>query len=204
MTSKPKKLKYTNQKAKAKWKSYNVYEVADSFADSRLIAESISDARRFAYRAKATVVGDCRVKPYEPIYIDGVPNGMSGYWTVLSVKHIFGSKIAKYMMELELGTDVLGEVNEDAYKQQQTRDVSGEIANQSIKASESRLVEYSVPVNSTSIAPSVISSPNIAQPYNALASDETSPDLYQTSTPDFSNIPRSVSWVATASRSVIA
>lgn len=204
MTSKPKKLKYTNQKAKAKWKSYNVFEVADSFADSRLIAESISDARRFAYRAKATVVGDCRVKPYEPIYIDGVANGMSGYWTVLSVKHVFGSEIAKYMMELELGTDVLGEVNEEAYKQKQTRDVSGELANQAIKPAESRLVEYSLPVNSTSLTTQTIASPNISAPYNALTPDSSSPDLYQTSTPDFSNIPRSVSWVATSSRSVIS
>jgi len=204
MISKPKKPKYNNQKAKAKWKSYNVFEVSDSFSDSRLIAESISDARRFAYRAKATVVGDARVKPYEPIYIDNVPNGMSGYWTVLSVKHIFGSKIAKYMMELELGTDILGEVNEDAYKQQQTRDVSGELAGQAIKAAESKLIEYSVPINSETLVPNKLGSPNIVTPANTLPIDTSSPDLYQNSFPDFSNIPRSVSWVATSSRSVIS
>jgi hypothetical protein len=204
MISKPKKPKYNKQKSKAKWKSYNVFEVADSFKDSKLIAESISDARRFAYRAKATVVGDSRVRPYEPIYIDGAPNGMSGYWTVLSVKHIFGSRVAKYMMELELGTDILGEVNEAAYKQQQTRDVSGELAGQAIKPAESKLVEYAVPVNDTQLTPNTIASPNISSPSNTLPIDESSPDLYQNSVPNFSNIPRSVSWVATSSRLVIS
>lgn len=195
--------KFSKQKAKAKWKSYNPYEVADSLTDSKLIASDISDARRYAYRAKATVVGDSRVKPYEPIYLDGLPNGMSGYWTVLSVKHVFGSELARYMLELELGTDILGETDPNAYKQQQYRDVNSELSKQAIKSSDSKLMDYSLSVNASPLTTPAVSSPSIKQPANTLTPDPTSPDLYQTTTPDFSSISRTTSWVATSSRRVL-
>jgi len=195
--------KFTKQKAKAKWKSYNPYEVADSLTDSKLIASDISDARRYAYRAKATVVGNSRVKPYEPIYLDGLPNGMSGYWTVLSVKHIFGSELARYMLEVELGTDVLGITDPNAYKQQQYRDVNGELSKQAIKSSDSKLMDYSLSVNANSLTQPPIASPSIKPPVTALSGDPTSPDLYQTAAPDFSSISRTQSWVATSPRTVL-
>jgi len=195
--------KFSKQKAKAKWKSYNPYEVADSLTDSKLIASDISDARRYAHRAKATIVGDSRVKPYEPIYLDGLPNGMSGYWTVLSVKHIFGSELARYMIEVELGTDVLGETDPNAYKQQQYRDVNSEISKQAIRTSDSRLVDYSLSVNSSALTTPKVSSPTISTPARALSPDPTSPDLYQTAVPDFSSISRTTTWVANSSRTVL-
>ncbi len=199
MTSK----RYSNAKAKAKWKSYNPFEVADSLTDSKLIASDISDARRYAYRAKATLVGDARVKPYEPIYLDGLPNGMSGYWTVLSVKHIFGSEMARYMLEVELGTDVLGETDVNAYKKQQYRDVIGDLAGQSIKTADSRLIDYSLSVNDSALTTPDKTSPVVKPKATALTPDATSPDLYQTDVPDFSSVKRTMSWSANSSRKTI-
>lgn len=195
--------RYRKSKSKAKWKSYNPFEVADSLTDSKLIAADISDARRYAYRAKATLAGDARVKPYEPIYLDGLPNGMSGYWTVLSVKHIFGSDLARYMIEVELGTDVIGETDATAYKKQQYRDVIGELSGQAIKTADSKLMDYSLSVNDSPLTKPELASPFIKPAANTLTPDASSPDLYQTTTPDFSSINRTMSWSAQGSRTVL-
>ena len=97
--------------SEATFEQHHVYEVATSLTDSKYIANDIANSKRYAYRAKATLVGVASVRPYDPIYLHGLSNGMSGYWTVLAVKHIFGGMAMRYMMEVEVGTDVLGDTN---------------------------------------------------------------------------------------------
>ena len=115
-----------NKPAVAAFRNHQVFDVATSLTESKYIANDYADANRYAYKASVLVVGNSTVKPYEPVYLDGLPNGLSGYWTVLSVTHVFGGQPAKYMMRFEVCTDVLGETNEDAYKAKDTRDVSGD------------------------------------------------------------------------------
>jgi len=193
----------SSSKPKAKYKRHQVHEVTTSLTESKFIASDLADAKRYAYRAKAVLVGEASVKPYEPVYLDGLPNGMSGYWTVLKVTHIFGGTQANYMLEVELGTDVLGDVNPNASKSSDTRDVNAEIAGQKIEPSSSTLVDYAFSVNNTPIYTAPIKSVNIKATDTALATDSTSPDLYQNDVPDFSSVKRTTAWAATKGNQVL-
>jgi hypothetical protein len=86
-----------SNEATASFRSHHVFEVASSFADAQHIATDYNNANRYQHRAKVSIVGHAPMRPYDPIYLDGLPNGMSGYWTVLTVKHIFGGRPADYM-----------------------------------------------------------------------------------------------------------
>lgn len=193
----------SSTKPKAKYKKHQVHEVATSLTESKFIASDLADAKRYAYRAKATLVGEATVRPYEPIYLDGLPNGMSGYWTVLRVTHVFGGTVANYILEVELGTDVLGDTNPDAAKAADTRDVNSEIAGQKIEPSASTLVDYAFSVNNKDIYTPSITSVNIKPTDTALAVDAGSVDLYQNDVPDFSSVKRTTAWVATKKNIVL-
>jgi hypothetical protein len=115
---------------------------------------------------------------------------MDGYWTVLSVKHIFGGIPAKYMMKLEVGTDILGQTNPDAYKAFSKRDISGELSGQAITPALSTLQDYSFSINNSTLEPNYgVTPPSsvVVKPYN---------DLGQDVVPDFSIIKRPVTWAA--------
>jgi hypothetical protein len=193
----------SSSKPKAKFKRHQVHEVTTSLTESKLIASDLADAKRYAYRAKAVLVGEATVKPYEPIYLDGLPNGMSGYWTVLKVTHIFGGTTANYMLEVELGTDVLGDTNPDASTASDTRDVNAEIAGQKIEPSPSILVDYAFSVNNTQLYTPPIKSVNIKPTDTALTTDPTSPNLYQNDVPDFSAVKRTTAWSATKGNKIL-
>lgn len=193
----------SSTKEAAKYKKYHVLEVVTSLTEGKYIASDLADAQRYAYRASATLVGNVNIRPYEPIYLDGVPNGMSGYWTVLSVRHIFGSDIAKYIAIVELGTDIIGETNETAYKAADTRDVNAEISGQSIGRSSSVLMDYKASVNASTLVPPQQGSVNVSKSAFESVVDASSPDLYQNDVPDFSIIKRSTAWVATKKGTVL-
>lgn len=199
MTSRFSKVDAKNSKvSKASFTKHNVFEVATTLTESKYIANDFADAQRYAYRAKVSLIGDSLVKPYEPIYLDGLPDGMSGYWTVLSVTHIFGGIPAKYMMQLEVGTDILGQTNPDAYKAVPVRDISGEISGQAISPAQSKLQDYSFSVNNSTLEPDYgITSPSssVSKPYNDLGVDAA---------PDFSIIKRPVTWAAYGKTGVIS
>ena len=172
--------RFSNVNSKANppaiYKKYHVHDVVTTLTEGKYIASDFADAHRYAYRATATLVGNVNVRPYEPIYLDGLPNGMSGYWTVLSVRHIFGTDIAKYILIVEVGTDVLGETNEDAYKAKETRDVNAEISGQSVEASSSFLTDYAAKINGTALVPPSGGSVNVSKSAFAFSTDPTSPD----------------------------
>ena len=198
MTSRFSKVNKKNSSAsKAAFNKHNVFEVATTLTESKYIANDFADAQRYAYRAKVNLIGDCLVKPYEPIYLDGLPDGMDGYWTVLSVTHIFGGVPAKYMMQLEVGTDILGQTNPEAYKAVPVRDISGELSGQAISPTQSKLQDYSFSVNNSTLEPDYgITAPSsaVSKPYN---------DLGEDAAPDFSIIKRPVTWAAYGKTGVI-
>jgi hypothetical protein len=193
-------------KQNAKFKKHNVHEVATSLTEAKNIANDLSETKRYAYRAKATLVGHASVRPYDPIYLDGLPNGMSGYWTVLSVTHIFNGSVGKYMMEVEVGTDILGDENPDAKFAKEYRDVAAEFAGQSLTVSTSQLNDYSFSVNSSplqedhgEVTPSVMVTPIETK---APIPDGLE-DIYLGDIPDFSAVKRTTEWVATNPGTVI-
>jgi len=138
-------------KVETNFTHHHVYEVANSLSDSKHIADDYTNAHRYQHRATVTVVGYPELRPYDPIYLDGLPNGLSGYWTVLSVKHIFGGYIPYYVLELEVGTDFIGDTNPEAYKTASNRDVQADLSGQSLTASDVVLSSYSVSPNESPI-----------------------------------------------------
>jgi hypothetical protein len=116
----------TSSTARAHFTRHQVHEVATSLTESKQVARDLSENERYPFRAKAILLGDVDVTPYDAIYLDNLPGGMSGYWTVLSVNHIFGQGIT-YQLEVELGTDVLGLTNANANRGGY-RDVEAELA----------------------------------------------------------------------------
>lgn len=186
-------------KKQAAFKKHQVYEVATSLTESKYIANDIANAKRYAFRATVHIVGNPNVKPYEPIYLDGLPNELAGYWTVLSVKHILGGEPANYMMEVEVGTDIIGDTNPDAWKAMDQRDIVGELSGQSLTQSKSTLSDYSFSVNDSSLTPTYGKTlPTAAVKKKATSVPETivPTDPYSVTPPDFSNVKRTVKWVA--------
>jgi hypothetical protein len=100
------------------------FEVSKSLTDAKFIANDAAETYRYKYRAKATLLGDVNVEPYNAIYLAGLSGDMNGYWTVLSVTHLFGDKKIPYALEVELGSDQLGQ---DDPAGQGFRDVEGEL-----------------------------------------------------------------------------
>lgn len=189
--------RYSEGKTSASFQKHQVYDVATSLTESKYIANDLADAKRYQYRAKAVVVGNSLVKPYDAIYLDGLPNGMSGYWTVLSVKHVFGGAPANYMMALELGTDVLGETNQAASKAKQVRDVIGELSGQAIRPASSTLKDYSFAINASPIEPNygtTVKSSQVVKRTTAIPETIVPSDPYSVTPPDFSKVKRTIKW----------
>lgn len=170
-----------------RFKRHYVHEVATSLTDSKYIANDLANMKRYAYRAKVTTIGNASLRPYDPIYLDGLPNGLSGYWTVLAVTHVFGGKDSEYKMVIEVGTDKIGDVNPDAYKNAELRDVEGELSGQAIVPGDSVLIDVPVSVNSTPLVQTYgVSTPTVAVTPNATAvpaSISTNPYTYAAPVP---------------------
>ena len=128
---------------------------------------------------------------------------MSGYWTVLKVTHIFGGTTANYMLEVDLGTDILGQTNPNAAKASDTRDVNAEIAGQKVEPSSSTLVDYSFSVNNKPMYVAPTASVNIKPSELKVDTDPTSPNLYQNDIPDFSAVKRTTAWAATKGNQIL-
>lgn len=136
------------------FKKHHVRDTVGSLAESKLLADGYGNVNKWQHRATVLLVGDPTIRPYDPIYLDGLPNGMSGYWTALSVVHRFGGSPANYMLEVHVGTDILGDQNPNASNSGSTRDVQAEIAGQSLIENDTIVVNVSVSPNSSSFNPS--------------------------------------------------
>jgi hypothetical protein len=195
----------TNKKTKALYDQHLTQEVVNNITDAKQIANDYAANKRYVHRAKVTTVGNANVRPYYPVYLDGLPNGLSGYWTVLSVRHTFGGIPARYMLALEVGTDIIGETNPNASKAVAIRDVQAEIIGQD----EGGVVEpilFSIELspNSSSIAPDYGNTigTSITQPSEVAIPEGLSTNMYAVNPPDFSQISRKVTWVSSSKTGV--
>jgi hypothetical protein len=180
------------------FEQHHVYEVATTLTDSKYIANDLSNSKRYAYRAKATLVGVASVRPYHPVYLNGLSNGMSGYWTVLAVKHIFGGMPMKYMMEVELGTDTLGDTDPLAGTRSEVRDVQAEISGQSLNIADTVLQDIPLTINATQLFEIAgIPTSSIVDPYNATPSN-TSLGIYAETFPVPKTVSNTTKWTARA------
>lgn len=188
----------------ATYKQHLVYEVATNLADSKHIADDYNSAYRYQHRAFVTLVGHATIRPYDPIYLDGLPNGMSGYWTVISVKHIFGGAPADYMLRLEVGTDVIGDTDPNAKNRSDTRDIQSDLSGQSITPSNSSLSQYALSANATTIEPSYGTVPTAVTSKTAVTIPTVSGITPHTDVPpNLSGVKRTVKWTAKSSGKVI-
>ena len=183
----------------AKFVKYLPHETAASAADAKYLAQDVAEANRYVYRAKATLVGHAGVSVGNQIYLDNLAHGMSGYWTVLSVTHLFGSGNAQYQMDVVLGADVLGDVNPNAAAAADTRDFDAEFSGKSLNPTNNILTDYSLDVTAGVPEPSgtsVQTSKNTPLSYSPPAQTTYTPDLYQYDVPDISSIRRTITWRA--------
>ena len=111
----------TEQKRKRKTRAKQKQEVFDAF-DTLSVVPGVDIAKyeaeaaeirnnAFPYRAVATVIGDPTLRPNMPVYLDGIGETYSGYWTILSLEHNVEEEELnrhKFTTTIYVGTDSLG------------------------------------------------------------------------------------------------
>jgi hypothetical protein len=189
----------------AVFKKHHPHEVVKDLINSKHIAQSYSEANKYQHRAKVSIVGHATLRPYDPIYLDGLPNGMSGYWTVLSVEHVFGGRVANYIMNLEVGTDFIGDVDPKAKERSDTRDVQSDFANQSLTSASSKLTEYNLSPNASTLKPSygVATKTAIQNKSQTAIPTIVGATKFKSSPPNIDGIKKTVQWSATKSGKVL-
>jgi hypothetical protein len=199
MTHSPHTRVTSSTNHKPKFVKHLPFETASSLTDAKYLAHDMAETYRYGYRAKALLSGHPDVKVGQLIYLDHLEHGMSGYWTVLEVQHLFGSGNAAYQLQVMLGCDVLGDSDPNAESKAEVRDFDAQFAGTSLIAANSLLSDYSSNVmTSKAEGPTLLAptSKNTPASYKADAPTEYTSDIYQDETPDFSNIKRTVTWRA--------
>ena len=85
--------------------------VADTPEIAQYEAEAAENRNSFPYRAYVEVLGEADLRPDFPVYLSGVGNAYSGYWTILGTEHkIIETELNRftYTTVLHVGTDSLG------------------------------------------------------------------------------------------------
>ena len=188
---------------KAKFKRHQLHEVIDNLSDARHIGRDYALATRYTHRMLVTIAASPNIRPYDPIYLDGLLNDLSGYWIVLEVQHLFNSPQANYTMKLLVGADVLGDVNPNAGEASQLRNLNDSLINQNITESASTLLDtsFSTPVDAANTSSlSLITSDVVAPVGMFMISGTPTTELVSTPTPDFSIVKRPVSWQSTTTQ----
>jgi phage protein D len=73
-------------------------------------ARAIEHVNGYPYRALVSIQGNPTLRPGSPVFLDGVGTGYSGYWTVISTKHIIVEESRnqfKYVTHMVVGADSL-------------------------------------------------------------------------------------------------
>jgi hypothetical protein len=184
---------------KATFLKHLPFESATNLSDAKYIATDRAEAHRYKYRAVAVLAGNAGVKVGHLIYLDKLSQGMSGYWTVLRVDHIFGSGNAAYQLEVLLGTDKLGDVSKTIGSNTEVRDFAAELAEQSLDAGPSMLNDYSFGINAGKIESSAVYAPSskVVKPaYSPVAPTTYTPNIYKDEVPNVSSVKRTITWAA--------
>lgn len=115
------KVIITEQKGSQKTRKRQTQEIFDDF-DTQTVAPGLDIAKfeskaaearnnSFPYRARVVVTGDPSIRVNMPIYLEGLGENYSGYWTVLSVEHQIEEEELnrhRFITVLEVGADSLG------------------------------------------------------------------------------------------------
>jgi phage protein D len=108
-----------NKKTRIKQKSehfdrFDTSVVAPNLEVASFEAEAAESRNAFPYRATVEVVGTPELKVDSPVYLGGLGETYSGYWTVLSVEHkIIETDLRRqtFTTIMTVGTDSLGEAD---------------------------------------------------------------------------------------------
>lgn len=187
--NKPKASRFIKESPKATFEKIITDEVSVSSAHSKHILEARMEHEKFRYKATAASMGHPNLKPYSAVYLDGLPHDMSGYWTVLKVKHMFGGSRA-YRVSMTLGTDTVGEQYPKSVTELGTRDVAAEILNEIAPPSTVTLEDSSYISRLGTILDPEIKAASIA----AAKDVQYSTEMYNYITPDFSEVSQVFKW----------
>lgn len=80
------------------------HEVVEDSLKAKLVASAQGSGTKYKYKATALLAGKTTVRPYDPIFLKGLPDGMAGMWVVISVTHLF-NKGLPYSMRVVLGSN---------------------------------------------------------------------------------------------------
>ena len=113
IVTEPKRKKKTRKRQRQEtFDAFDTITVAPSITAAKYEAEAAEVRNNsFPYRASVTILGDPLLYPNLPIYLDGLGETYSGYWTILSVEHNIEEEELnrhKFTTTLEVGTDSLG------------------------------------------------------------------------------------------------
>ena len=82
-------------------------QVVHDSTSAAVAAEGAAHMARFSTPATVKCQGDPRVKPYAPVYVNGISESLDGYWITTSVKH-FMTISGEYQLEMTVASDGLG------------------------------------------------------------------------------------------------
>jgi hypothetical protein len=191
---------HTKASKKAKFVRHLPFEVAKTISEAKFIAEDLAEADRYNYRAIALLNGNADVKVGETVYLDNLAQNMSGYWTIISIRHLFGSGNTTYQLEVLVGADSLGASdNKNVSKISGKRDFEAELSKQSLKPKGPKLNNYTIGVNNgrTDLGGKPTkSSRNIPGTNSRPLATKYTPNIYKNEVPDFSQVGRQVTWTA--------
>lgn len=193
------KSPHSKTSKKAKFVKHLPFEVAKTISEAKFIAEDLAEANRYNYRGVALLAGDANVGVGDSIYLDNLDQNMSGYWTVIAVKHIFGGGNQTYQLEVLVGADSIGDSDPNIGKNLGKRDFEAELSKQSLKPKGAKLNNYSIGVNNgkTDLGVKKTKSfKNIPGPNTKPLATKYSPNIYKNDVPDFSQVARQVTWTA--------
>lgn len=120
-------FKYTKQRRSSTTRTMYQPELFDKHATNTVAASyeaavyeatSADEKSKFPYAGEAEILGDSSIRPGGPVYLDGIGNKYSGYWTVLMVEHeVFEESLNqhRFTTTLHVGTDSLGASNTSKY-----------------------------------------------------------------------------------------
>jgi hypothetical protein len=130
---------------------------------------------------------------------------MSGYWTVLSIEHIFGGRVAKYLMNIEVGTDVIGDTDPKAKDRSDTRDVQNDFAGQSLTTTPAKLTEYNLSPNSSNLNPTFgLTSKTAIQNLSQVSVPKIAGSTpFKNSSPNVAGLKKAIQWSSTSSGKVL-
>jgi hypothetical protein len=101
--------------------SYDRFQTSTVVPDSQVAvheATAADERARYPYRGNVVVLGDARIRPDMPVYLDGLGDNYSGYWTVLECTHVLEE--AKYTINMVVGTDSLGQLSANTRQEPQS------------------------------------------------------------------------------------